>query len=942
MKINPLLKIADFGQSIWMDFIRRNLITSGELERLIEEDGLRGVTSNPTIFEKAINGSHDYDEQIKKLSLEDKTADEIYQAVSVGDIRAACDQFLPLFNRLDGLDGFVSLEVSPRLARNTAGTLEEARRLWAAVSRPNVMIKVPATEEGLPAIETLIKEGINVNITLLFGIPRYRKVVEAYLAGLEARAAKGLPLKGISSVASFFLSRIDTLVDPLLEKFVHSDDPRREPASRCLGQVAIASAKIAYQIYKETFGGSRFRALKDEGAKTQRLLWASTSTKNPSYSDVMYVEALIGPDTINTLPMETINAYRDHGNPAARLEEKLEAARSVLTGLIDIGIDIDEITRQVEIEGIRKFVEPFDKLLSAIEKRRKEAFTEHVDSQLIHPGKGEAAFRRSMESAEKEGFVERLWRKDPGLWKPDPDDQMIIRNGLGWLHVAGKMEEHARELEEFTREVRDAGFLQVVHMGMGGSSLAPLVLREFFPALKSAVPLTILDTTDPVTIRKVEKRIPAEKTLFIVASKSGTTAEPLAFADYFYRRVFSVKGSRAGENFVAITDPATPLEREARDKGYRRSFLNFTDIGGRYSALSYFGLVPAALIGVDVSEFLARALRMEHACSPCVPARENPGLALGALIGSMAPGGRNKLTFFMPEAIASLGLWLEQLLAESTGKEGKGVLPVAGEPIEEPGVYGNDRFFAYITMTGISDSRLEKGVAALAEAGFPVVTIRLDDPFDLAQEFYRWEVATAVAGAFLGINVFDQPNVQESKTNTNRLLEAVGEKRKLPEEKPLFTEKLLSIYAREGQSDLKGVIRGFLSQAGSGDYISLQAYLDENTENDELLRQIRKHLLERLHVATTIGYGPRFLHSTGQFHKGGPNTGLFIQITADEPDDEPIPERPYTFGTFIRAQALGDFEALRKHDRRVMRIHLGGDPARGLLSLKDCISEALR
>ena len=373
MKKNPLLKLEQLGQSIWMDFIRRGMISSGQLKQLIEEDGLRGITSNPSIFEKAITGSPDYDDAIRALALEGKSADQIYAALTVEDIQHAADLFRPVYDRLDGADGFVSLEVSPRLAHDTAGTIADARRLWVAVARPNVMIKVPGTVEGLPAIQQLIGEGINVNITLLFGLPRYRQVAEAYIAGLETLAAQGKPLKTVASVASFFLSRIDTLVDPTVEKIMSADKAKAVAAEIFHGQVAILSAKAAYRIYKEFFYSERFGKLKDLGARVQRLLWASTSTKNPAYSDLKYVEPLIGPETINTVPLETLAAYRDHGKPATRLSKGGVKAAGTLRRLSEAGIDLDWVTQQLEDEGVQKFIQAFDALMNTLEKKRVAA-----------------------------------------------------------------------------------------------------------------------------------------------------------------------------------------------------------------------------------------------------------------------------------------------------------------------------------------------------------------------------------------------------------------------------------------------------------------------------------------------------------------------------------------------------------------------------------------
>jgi transaldolase / glucose-6-phosphate isomerase len=941
MNKNPLLKIQELGQSIWLDFIRRSMLTSGELNELIADDGLRGVTSNPAIFEKAIAGSNDYLAAIRSLVLEGKTSDEVYQALAVEDVQQAADDFRGVFDSTDGRDGFVSLEVSPYLARDTQGTIEEARRLWAALDRPNVFIKVPATVEGLPAIEQLISEGINVNVTLLFGLDRYRAVADAYTKGLERRATAGLPIDRVASVASFFLSRIDLLVDPLLEKAMKEGGKTSEIAGCLHGEAAIASAKIAYQIYKEMFSSKRFWDLAGKGARTQRVLWASTSTKNPAYSDIKYVEALIGRETVNTLPMETLNAYRDHGDPALRLEEGVEEAREVLRLLPEVGVDLKAITDQLEEEGIEKFSKPFDRLLNALEEKREQALAEPVDPQEIRLGGYGSKVVQRVSDLETSSFGKRFWRKDPTLWKAEGAACKLISGSLGWLHVAEKMAAIVPYLQEFAYGIKDAGFRHVVHMGMGGSSLAPLVLQQSFPVGKDGLQLTVLDTTDPATILKIERELPIAETLFIVATKSGTTAEPLAFGDYFYQKVKSFKRELAGDNFVAITDPGTPLVDLARDRKFRHTFLNFDDIGGRYSALSYFGMTPAALMGIDIGELLERALRMAHACASTVPAQENPGLMLGSVIGESAFEGRDKLTFVAPESLCALEMWLEQLLAESTGKEGSGILPVAGEDLGEPGCYGPDRVFVLIKVQHQPETPNEEKLGKLAAQGMPLVTIRLNDLMDLGQEFFRWEVATAVAGSVLGINAFDQPNVQESKDNTNRLLKLLQQEGRLPEEKPTVLEAPLRIYGGTSSGDGKSLFAEFFGSAQPGDYIGIQAYLTEDSDTHKALQAIRLLLRDRLRLASTLGYGPRFLHSTGQYHKGGPNKGFFIQLTAVDVEDAAIPGKAFTFGLLKKAQALGDLEALRKHKRRVVRVDLGNDVRHGLASLTDILSSAV-
>ncbi|HLW58990.1 MAG TPA: bifunctional transaldolase/phosoglucose isomerase [bacterium] len=937
MPTNPLLQLQAFGQSVWLDLLRRGMIESGELRQLIEEDGLRGVTANPSIFEKAIAGSHDYDDAVRALARRGLAAHQIYEALAIEDVQRAADLFRPVYEETGGGDGFVSLEVSPHLARDTAGTVAEGRRFWAALARPNVMIKVPATPEGIPAIRELTRGGINVNVTLLFAIDRYRDAAEAYLAGLDARVAAGQPIDRIASVASFFLSRIDVLVDPVLEGLIQAGGAKGEVAKLLRGQVAIASAKVAYQMYTDVGRGERFRAIAARGGRPQRLLWASTSTKNPAYPDVMYVEALIGAETVNTLPLETIHAYRDHGRPAARLGERPDDARRVLARLGEVGIDLGAVTAQLEREGVEKFNAALDHLEATLEERRRTAVDDRVDRQRLDLGTAAPLVEAGLERLDRDAFAARLWRGDPGLWTSDPQVAAGIRGALGWLHVADKMEEALDALGRFAAEARAAGIRRVVHMGMGGSSLAPLVLQRTLPTGKGALPLTVLDTTDPATILAVERAAPLAETLFIVASKSGTTAEPAAFGEYFYAKLRTLKGDRAGENFAAITDPQTPLAAEGQRRRYRRVFLNFPDIGGRYSALSYFGLVPAALMGVDVAGVLDRALHMAHACASCVSSRENPGVALGAALGELARHGRDKVTLLVDEPIAALGMWLEQLMAESTGKAGTGLLPVADEPLGDPAVYGEDRVFAHVRLDG---GAVGRGADALRRAGHPVVTILLDGPLDLGQEFFRWEIATATAGAILGINAFDQPNVQESKDNTNRLLDVVRKDGRLPEEAPALVDGSLRVYGQPVGKTVALTLGRFLAQARPGDYVAMMAYLTEEPVADRALRSIRRCLRDATRLATTLGYGPRFLHSTGQYHKGGPNTGLFIQLTADDREDTPVPGAPYTFGVFRRAQAQGDLEALRKHGRRVIRIHLGGEAHSALRALEDAVTDA--
>lgn len=542
--------------------------------------------------------------------------------------------------------------------------------------------------------------------------------------------------------------------------------------------------------------------------------------------------------------------------------------------------------------------------------------------------------------------VARIWAKDPSLWKSDPAHQKIIRNSLGWLTVMSMIRQYAANLAGFAVEVGQAGFTHVLLLGMGGSSLCPDVLRLTFGRTKGFPKLAVLDTTDPASVRAVEQSVDLPRTLFIVASKSGTTPEITAFHQYFFARIQGLKGEGAGEQFVAITDAGTPLERSGAEARFRRVFLNPSDIGGRYSALSFFGMIPATLMGVDILRLLDRAERMAQACAPSLPVRDNPGAWLGAVMGALAKAGRDKLTFICSPEIASFGYWVEQLVAESTGKEGRGILPVEGEAVGDPGVYGNDRAFVYLRLEKSSGRDLDEKVEALDRAGHPVVRIGLQDRYDLGAEFFRWEFATAVAGAVIGVNPFDQPNVQESKDNTKRLIGEFRAHGRLPEEDPILADGRIQLYGDQATADaVKGAetlgdtLKSSLKRIKTGDYVALTAYLQATPAHAEALAAIRSSIRDRFRVATTLGYGPRFLHSTGQLHKGGGDNGVFLQFTVDDPMDLSVPGEPYTFGLMKAAQALGDLQSLQSRKRRALRIHIIGNVEAGLRRVLEAVKE---
>ena len=773
---NTLRKVQRIGQSIWYDNIRRGLIKSGELQSLIDL-GVSGVTSNPTIFEKAIAGSTDYDQTLLELGTSDKTAQELFEDFAIEDIRAAADLLRPAYDRSGGDDGYASLEVSPTLAHDSQGTIAEAVRLSAALDRPNVMVKVPATPEGIPAIRTLIGKGINVN----------------------------------------------------------------------------------------------------------------------------------------TVPPATLTAFVDHGKAVNTLEQGFEDAQGVIQALDGAGIKMNQVTGQLLAEGLKGFAESFAKLMDNIEDKKVRLLSRGHE----HPGVSLGTYLPDVESAladlQRRQIISRIWSGDHTVWKPDPTE---ISNRLGWLTASDTMREQIPVLEALGRELRDAGVRHVVVLGMGGSSLGPEVLRQSFGSAPGYPELIVLDSTVPDWISAVANSIDPGRSLFIVSSKSGSTTEPNMFYAYFRDLVDGAVGKDgAGQHFIAVTDAGTSLEKTAKAQGFRRVFANPPDIGGRYSVLSYFGMVPAALAGMDLVKLLDRADCMREGCASCVPAHENPGVWLGAVMGVLALQGRDKLTLVSSLSIKSFGLWVEQLIAESTGKEGLGIVPVAGELLASPNHYGNDRLFIYMRLEGDDNRETDAALNALEAAGQPVVRLDLRDNYDLGAEFFRWEMGTAIAGAILNINPFDQPNVQAAKDMTESVLAAFQSKGNLPE--IAATSPLSELLAGETEHN----------------YLAIMAYVNQSQEFEQAVDRLRRKGMERHGIATTFGYGPRFLHSTGQLHKGGPASGLFLQLTADHQQDLAIPGQNLTFGTLSDAQSIGDLQALGAAQRRAARVHLGADPAAGLQTL---------
>lgn len=728
--------------------------------------------------------------------------------------------------------------------------------------------------------------------------------------------ASGGNLSRVASVASFFVSRVDSAVDQELVK-------RRQ--QHLVGTAAIANAKVAYARFRTIFSGARWQQLAEQGARVQRPLWASTGVKNPAFPDTLYMSELIGPDTVNTTPPATLNAFLDHGEVRATLAEHVDAAQRHLDHLSILGVNLDAIAERLLQEGLAAFIKAFEDLMVSIAVKRDCLLADLKSmSYAVHDLQGR--IDEALAVVRRDNIMARIWAHDHTVWAPAPDE---IANRLGWLHSPEVMAEQIWRLQELRAEVRSEGFNQVVLLGMGGSSLAPEVLRRIFGVRTGALDLTILDSTDPGAVLALTDRLDLAHTLFVVATKSGGTVETISFFKYFYNLVAATVGAaRAGDHFVAITDPGSGLADIAAKYRFRTTFLNDPNIGGRYAALSYVGLVPAALTGIDLMPLLKSA--QTAACNSegcnCSVMGDNLAAHLGVIMGELASAGRDKLTLITSPTLVSFGDWVEQLIAESTGKAGVGILPIVGEPVGKPHHYGADRLFVYLRLdTDPENQPLDAAVDALVEAGRPVVRLRLATLNDLGGQFFLWEMATAVAGYRLGINPFDQPNVEAAKQLAHQLVAAYAESGVLPEGSaaPLSMQ----------------TIEDFLAQADKGDpatgkgrsYVAIHAYVQPTAATDRALRELRTMLRDATGLATTVGYGPRFLHSTGQLHKGDGGHGLFIQLTADPIRDVAIPMEAgsaasdLTFGVLIAAQALGDAAALRQAGRRVIRFDLGQD-----------------
>jgi transaldolase/glucose-6-phosphate isomerase len=930
-----LKQLSDLGQAPWLDFVDRKFLADGGLRKLIEEDGVTGVTSNPSIFEKAMGHGEAYDEGFNTfLGKADASVADTYESQAIADIKAAAADLRPVYDRLDGKDGYVSLEVSPYLANGTDDTVEEALRLWEAVDEPNLMVKVPGTMAGAPAIRSLIESGLNINVTLLFSAQAYQQVAEAYVAGLEARVKKGEPIDRIASVASFFVSRIDAVIDKAIDGRVEAGDSESEALKAIRGKVAIANAKLAYVWYQELIASDRWQALAEKGAMPQRLLWASTGVKDPAYPDTLYIDTLVGPDTVNTMPPKTMDAFRDHGTVHVTLTEDIDEARHIMDEAERLGLKLGDVTTGLVEAGVTLFADAADALLGAVAEKRATFLGDRLNGmEATLPKSLQDAVDARLETARAEGWSRRLAKADATLWTGKDAGKW-----LGWIAAARGEQVDPDALKALAADAKR--FKDAVLLGMGGSSLGPEVIALILGSADGGPKLHVLDTTDPGQISTVLAAIDPTNTLFIVSSKSGSTMEPELLRAFFWD-----KSGGKGDHFVAVTDPGSKLEKTAKDDGFAHVFPGDPAIGGRYSVLSAFGMVPAAAMGIDVHAFYESIAPMVFSCGADAPPAHNPGIKLGAIIGEAAVSGRDKLTILPSKSLVPFGAWLEQLLAESTGKQGKGIVPVDLEPLGKAESYGDDRLFVHFHLDGDSDAELEAGLKALTDAGQPLVTIHVANPELIGQEFYRWEVATAIAGAVIGIDPFDQPDVEDAKIATRKLVDAYEASGALEPEKATAQNDDFAVFLTEedefAPTDPIELLRLHFASLSPGDYAGFLAYIERNESDAAAIAAMRVAVRDAKAVATVAGFGPRFLHSTGQAYKGGPATGAFLTITRDPEADLSVPGHKASFGTVQIAQARGDNDVLASRSQRVLRVHLkhGGG---GIAALQAAVISAVQ
>ncbi|MDW8300014.1 MAG: bifunctional transaldolase/phosoglucose isomerase [Anaerolineae bacterium] len=936
---------------LWFHDLSRALLAAQPLDAL----PVSSFTTHLVRLERAIGEGNAYDAALEQSTPDD--AHSCFQALLAEDARCAADALRPRFVP-EWASGVVSVDLSPLRAETPAQRLEAARQLFQAIGRPNVLIKLPAQPSLLTIIEQLLYEGVNVHFTHVYSAATYEAAAECYLRALERRALEKLPLNGVISVVSFHVSSLDAVVDRQLQNNIRAAQTRGELArvsanAELLGKIGVANANNVYRRSRDVYNSERFARLRAQGALPQRLLWTDIAPISPLQTPTHYLDCLNHTEALLLIEPTMLDKLADYEQDAMPRTAALREAPDILARLAAVGIDLDLVARQLVSDADEMYGEAFAKLIARVDGKRKLLSSGFMRRQTLVLGQYQKPVETELQRLRSQKSITRTWACDASLWTDSPTVAAQIQARLGWLRLPTDGRIDREVLCAARAESQRAGWQHIVMLGMGGANITAETLYGIFGQQAGFPALITLDSTDPTAIRDVESQIDFARTCFIVASKSGSTLETLAMLYYFYQRCVE-QGLKAGDHFIAITDPETRLAEEAQRLGFRAVYYNPTDMAGRYAALSYFGMLPAAMLGLDFEKVLDRAAEMALACGANVMGNNHPGLWLGTVMGVLARRGLDKLTLITSPEIAAFGAWAEQLIAESSGKEDKGVIPISGGTVGLPHDYSDDRLIVYLRLENGAQNP-DQAVQMLQEAGHPVVTLNLRDVYDIGAEFFRWQFAAATLGMVLGINPFDEPAVEESKHNTQRLLDTYVAQGALPHSAPAYTEDGVSLFADDvtaallhqlrvqqafETTPLSGMLAAFLRLARSGDYIGFLAYLPPRAEYIAQLEKFRRQLRHVLQRAVTLGFGPRYLHSTGQLHKAGCDKGVFIQLTVDDPEPLPIPNMPYSFSILKQAQAEGDYEALQSRGRRIIRLHLGAEPLVGLRKIEAAV-EAL-
>ncbi len=905
-KMNPIQSVHLLGQSLWLDNIRRDSLDSGELADRVAAGELRGATSNPTIFESAILASENYTVDLRRFAQAGWTAERIFDQLAVDDIRAAADAFLPLFEQTNGGDGYVSIEVNPELADDTSRTIEEARRLWDAVNRPNAMIKIPATLAGLPAIESSIRAGINVNATLIFSLGRYIEVMEAYMIGLEGRLEDGGSLDHVTSVASFFVSRIDTALDEQLQEIIQRGDAAGERASSLLGKVAIANSKLAYAQFVATFQGERFQYLAARGARAQRPLWASTSTKNPEYPDTYYVDHLIGPGTVNTLPETTLKAFQDHGTPELTLTENISIARSQLQALDDLGISLAEAAERLERQGVSKFVASYRSILRTIEEKAGAFQMELAALEL--------KMQETLAELDRDEVGKRFWQEDVTLWVERDREKAQVRRWLGWLlSEPAKMSTGVTELIRFAEEALAPEITALVLIGSGcGIFTAEILVRVLAPP--DGFDFHTIRTANPDDIRAIKRKTSPEATLYLfVDSSSGDGIEERLLSTFWEQAVRKLE-EQTGDHFVVITKEGSKLQNWAVEQGIQKIIEADLLDDLWCSPFNWTNLLPAAFAGADLHSFVRGGVGMTRACGPLVDVTQNPGLFLGSVLAAALRSGRDKITLFADPPMEPILKWIESLLSAWRGREGSGLISIRDEPSGPWNVYGDDRLLVYVRGSGALDRRLDEWV----RAGIPVLVLETNtNPEQIGEMLVQWQIGAAIAQHLLSVNPTDHHVLHRSRAEFQHILHRLERKGELPKADPLWQGDGVQLRAASRGlkftgSGLSEMIDFILAEAQKAGGLGLRLYTPVSQALQGKVARLRRALRDQLGLFSLTGSAECDL---------GLKDIVYLILIVKPRKDAAIPGKTYTFGQLFEGQALSDLAVIKNFGLPVLYLY---------------------